>query len=108
MLGNWLKQTTNNCIEEKAKSRNSIDENEFEYVAKNDIDSMKQEIYYLKDKINHIEKLIGKLLDHQKSYQDLYNSLVERDARELNYNIRGYKSKKLPATHFVCQKKGIL
>lgn len=108
MFEQWFKWQTKNIIEKKNHSRDVIEKNEFERIDWDAIDSLQNDLSYIKDKINYLETLMEKIIDNQTMYKKLYDTLVERDIRELNYNIRGYSSKKLPATHFVTQKNGIL
>ena len=55
----------------------------------------------LSEKVEDINKKLDKLIQSNKSLLEYFSSVRERDIRDLNYVIRGYRSKNMSPIHFV-------
>jgi len=106
MWNNWLKTHTDKVSHDKNNHLNTM--NDFETMHHTKIEKLESELDFMKHKLIVIEKQLDTLIHTHKCYHSLYNKLVERDQRELNFNIRGYAKQKAPAVPFVSEKSGVL
>lgn len=92
-------------VKEKTVQENKEVE-EFEHIYKTQLDAIKNTVDMIFNKLVEIDLRIEKIETNQKNMQQLYDSIIMRDQRELNYNIRGFAKHKTPVP-FVQQKNSL-
>ena len=98
MFHSWITQQKH-TVQDTLGTTGATDD--FITIPKDEWDDHKTSMAYLRNKIERMEMLMERLISNQKSYMDFVHSVKQREQRELNWNIRGFATKKAPATPFV-------